>query len=110
MVRQVYGYCNDLFDVLTFQYNEGRGKWEVSLPSISSGSYIVQIWAEDYAENKGYWGSVVFTWNSETMEVQMRIIDISASARANGFGSTDVYLSDYHAIFKCSKCRKKGVE
>ena len=108
MVKELVGKY-DGYNALTFHYNEERGKWESSiLPSTPSGRYIIQLYATDYAGNSSYWGSVLFTWDSSTMEVSIKIIDITAAARESGFATSKVYLSDYHAIFRCSKCINKG--
>lgn len=75
MVRELKGLLQGK-TALTFKYNDDEGEWQIVIPSsLSSGRYILELWATDYAENTTYWGDVIITWDSKSMEITVEFVD-----------------------------------
>lgn len=82
-VTNVWGECNG-YNVI-FSYNDGTGTWDVPVPFAESGEYIITVYAEDLAGNIGYYATLLLVIDKELLRVEIKILDMSAKARKDGF-------------------------
>lgn len=74
MVKALYGKCQD--QEIHFRLNEETGRWETAVPASPNGVYIIELWAEDYAGNIGYFATVEVTFDSSKLCTAFQILEI----------------------------------
>lgn len=82
MVKALYGKCDGLD--ISFTRDE-TGRWTTTVPASPTGVYVLELWAEDYAGNVGYFATVEFTYDSSNLCVVIKVLDVGA-----GFTVRDV--------------------
>ncbi len=60
MVAKVYGRV-DSGERIDFAFNGKTGLWEAAAPEMLKGTYLVEVYAEDYAGNIAYVTSILCT-------------------------------------------------
>lgn len=74
MVKRLWGKC-DGADII-FSENETTGRWETTVPASESGTYIFELWAEDYAGNVGYFATIKAVWDSSQLCMRFYVIHV----------------------------------
>ena len=82
MVTNVYGKADGV-DILFTPSPDG--KWKCELPANSTGTYLMEIFAEDEAGNTAYYATALFVVDSSKLSVQIQWLDISQKAKMDGF-------------------------
>ncbi len=83
MVRRVFGNCGGA--AIACSLNPATGRWETAVPAAPDGTYILELWAEDWAGNVGYFATIEITYDSTQLCFVFRILDVGAT-----FSLTDV--------------------
>ena len=81
MVKEVHGYCDRFY--ISFTRRGDTDLWDAVVPFEADGEYVVSLYATDYAGNESYFATVLFT--VKRFCIIVRILDISARAKAEGF-------------------------
>lgn len=76
MVKALYGKCQG--KDINFQLNEATGRWETAVPASPDGTYIIELWAEDYAGNIGYFATIEVTFDSSQLCFSIKILSVGA--------------------------------
>lgn len=76
MVKALWGKCDGVS--ITFAKNQA-GRWETAVPASRTGAYILELWAEDYAGNVGYFATVRVTFDPSQLCVRVEILDVGAA-------------------------------
>lgn len=82
-VINVWGECNG-YNII-FDYNNGTGTWDVSVPFAESGEYITTVYAKDLAGNIGYYATLLLVVDKEALKAEVKIIDMSVRAIKDKF-------------------------
>ena len=93
-IKSVWGKCNNVDVVFT---KNDRGLWDVAVPAPENFIYILEIWAEDNAGNRGYIATIRVTISRDSLHVSsIEIIkfgdNFSVEAMSEIFGN--VFKSD----------------
>jgi hypothetical protein len=101
MVKSVFGTL-DTTDIL-FSFNSDSGLWEVAVPKHEEGTYIVELYAEDYAGNVAYMATVLFTFDVNGICIGIEVSKYNAEFKLRDiksmFGMRDVLVG-----FKSTEC------
>lgn len=84
MVTSLWGKCNG-YDIV-FVPNE-RGRWETAVPVSVDKTYIIELWAEDQAGNVGYYATVEVFYDSSSLEMRFRLVDVGPMFRELDIGT-----------------------
>lgn len=76
MVARLWGKC--LGQEISFSQNEDTGRWETAVPASQNGVYILELWAEDFAGNRGYFATVEVSWDSTQLCAHIRILEVGS--------------------------------
>ena len=76
-IARVYGTCNG-HDIILALNPETR-RWEVNVPKIPSGKYVVDLYAEDEAGNRAYYATVLIEVDFDTCKVKFTVLRIDTS-------------------------------
>nr|DAL90301.1 MAG TPA: hypothetical protein [Caudoviricetes sp.] len=78
MVVSVYGEIEN--HRIIFRQNE-KGLWETTVPFLSSGKYLVTLYAVDQAGNTSYYATAIYTVDTEKITATLEIIEYAAQAK-----------------------------
>ena len=78
MIARLYGKCNGYN--IVFEPNE-RGRWETAVPVSEDKTYIIELWAEDLAGNVGYYATIEIFYDSSSLEMRFRLVDVGPMFR-----------------------------
>lgn len=73
MVAVLYGKCQG--QDIRFTRNEA-GRWETAVPATQNGTYIMELWAEDLAGNRGYFATIKLAYDTSKLCVAATVLDI----------------------------------
>jgi hypothetical protein len=76
-VAKVYGKV-DGHDVI-FQRSEDAGRWTTTVPASQTGTYIMELWAEDEAGNVGYFATIKVTFDPSQLCVAISVLEVGAN-------------------------------
>lgn len=76
MVVKLWGTCNGAEIICT--HAEGE-RWETIVPSDVNGTYIIELWAEDEAGNRGYFATIKITYDPTKLCFSVEIIGVGAA-------------------------------
>lgn len=101
-VAAVYGTCDGYY--ISFTKNQETGRWEAAVPFDEDGEYVVDIRARDLAGNESYYATVLFLVDTKKLCVTMKILKVSARAKADGLTACvgEFKTSQYKA--KVTRC------
>ena len=88
MVVKVIGTVDDI--EVVFKYNQVTGKWETTVPRDLDGTYVVDLWAFDEAGNRGYYATVLFTVDPDSLHVVMELLKYRLRPICCGFSLSPV--------------------
>ena len=74
MIARIWGKCNGADIVFSHDIGE---RWKIAVPAALDKTYVVEVWAEDMAGNVGYLMTVVVYYDSITMDMRFRVIDVA---------------------------------
>lgn len=97
MVAAVYGRV-DNGERIDFTLNGKTGLWEATAPETLKGTYLVEIYAEDYAGNIAYLTSVLCTIDMTRVCVLADVSDCRADAEKDNVSS--IMLAECMAAVK----------
>lgn len=98
MIKKVYGKSNGLDIVFTQDQNEG--KWNTTIPRDASGTYYLELYAEDEAGNVGYIASVIMNYDPVSFCVSFDVIDFQGNAEMKEFIDSLRMQNTYGTKFK----------
>lgn len=125
MVVRVYGSVNGGEIVFT---PIGEDRWECVVPKISTGEYVVDLYAEDDAGNVGYTATILFVVDAKHIITKIEWLKIAANSDItlfHVFGKTDAtkvvdaskaYIHQIHMqkfkmeVTRCEKCGGDMIE
>lgn len=102
-VKRVYGTA-DGTDIL-FIYDEESGRWETTVPRDKDGRYVVSLWAEDFAGNKSYYATILFTVDTKSMCIKVEWVTFNAQAKKDKYHAQTKYMEYTAHVIQCEKCR-----
>lgn len=76
MIARLYGTCQG--QEIVFTQNGATGRWETTVPASPSGSYVLELWAEDTAGNVGYFATVRLAFDTNKLRFRVEVLDIGA--------------------------------
>lgn len=82
MVTRVYGSSNGVEIVFT---PLGDDRWNCAVPSVPSGEYIIELYAEDDAGNIGYTATILFVVDAKHLTFKIKFIKFSENAKMRCF-------------------------
>ena len=92
MVVSVYGEIEN--HRIIFRQNE-KGLWETTVPFLSSGKYLVTLYAVDQAGNTSYYATAIYTVDTEKITATLEIIEYAAQAKERY--DARITITDYKA-------------
>lgn len=92
MVVSVYGEIEN--HRIIFRQNE-KGLWETTVPFLSSGKYLVTLYAVDQAGNTSYYATAIYTVDTEKITARLEIIEYAAQAKERY--DARITITDYEA-------------
>ena len=125
MVVRVYGSANGMDIVFT---PIGDDRWECTIPKVSTGEYVVDLYAEDDAGNIGYTATILFVVDAKHIVTKIEWLKIAANSDITlfqAFGKTDAtkvvetskaYTHQIHMqnfkmeVTRCEKCGGDMIE
>lgn len=75
-VTRVEGVCNGATIIFT---RSGDGSWDVNVPTIPSGTYVVSVTAYDEAGNSTYLAMMLFSVDVTKLEVKVMPLHFSSN-------------------------------
>jgi len=90
-VARVVGQCNGAEIIFT---RDSDGSWDVAVPAMSSGQYVVSVTAYDEAGNSAYQALMLFSVDVTTLQVQLLPLHFATSEVSGNFDSS-TQLSDF---------------
>lgn len=60
-----------------FRQNEA-GRWETAVPASPDGTYIIELWARDYAGNTGYFATIKVTYDPARLCYSIDIVNVGS--------------------------------
>lgn len=73
MVTRIWGTCQGK-DVI---FSPGEdGLWRCAVPATASGSYVIELWAEDGAGNVGYLATILLAFDLDKLVCRIEILDV----------------------------------
>lgn len=82
MIKRIWGTCNGS-DVI--YAHEGGERWETAVPAAEDATYIIELWAEDEAGNRGYFATIKIAYDTSKLCFTVEIVELGA-----GFTVEDV--------------------
>lgn len=76
MVARIWGKVDG--QTIPFSRTD-QGWWKAEVPASDSGTYVLELWAEDQAGNVGYFATVKVTFDEGDLQCSMEIISVGAS-------------------------------
>lgn len=73
MVTALWGKCNGT-DIVFNRIEEGR--WSIAVPASPTRRYVIELWAEDLAGNVGYYATIEAFYDSSSLDMRFRVVDI----------------------------------
>ncbi len=80
MVVKLWGTCNGT-DILCTPI--GGERWATTVPASADGSYIIELWAEDEAGNRGYFATIEITYDTAKLCFSVRVLEVGAAFTAD---------------------------
>lgn len=82
MISRVYGKVNES-NIDFIKDNEGR--WSVTIPRNLSGTYYLELYAEDVAGNISYMATVLMEFDPTSFCTRFKVIDFNGNAEMKDF-------------------------
>lgn len=82
MIARLWGSCNGT-DIICS--HESGDRWATIVPASEDGTYIVELWAEDEAGNRGYFATVKIAYDTSKLCFKVEILEVGT-----GFTMEDV--------------------
>lgn len=76
MVRSLCGKCQG--QSINFTQDRVTGRWVTTVPATQDGRYIIELWAQDYAGNIGYFATIEVTWDSTRLCMKISILKVGS--------------------------------
>ena len=100
MIKALWGKCDGT--PITFR-KDLQGRWETSVPASPDAQYIIELWAEDYAGNVGYFATVKYAYDATKMCMCVFVLDVGEKFSIEDVKSVfrnSVMFKEYMNLFK----------
>lgn len=76
MVARLWGTANGM--PVIFSRIEETDQWSVAVPDTGNGTWVLALWAEDYAGNVGYLATVRMLYSAKNLRWEAEVLDVGA--------------------------------
>lgn len=72
MIRALWGRCGGA----AVAFSERGGRWEAAVPAAPDAVYVLELWAEDEAGNRGYFATVKYAFDTARLCADVTILEV----------------------------------